>query len=325
MLDLLDSAKLLNRDKIRTPFTRWADDLHEICGSFSPVIRKGDREVCGEARRIVACGIEFSHISNDLDLVRRDWEDVRRDETEQIFLVMQLEGSCGVEHTDRQSTLNVGDCILIDSTKPTYFHFGGEYSNHISMNLPRHMLDRAGEDDLRIASRISGSGLMAIMLRNLTARILEEAAEPEPGSSLRRLVVNTTRLAFGSGVNSGAALESDGDRLSWRLHLVETLIDRHLTNPGLSAKWLARKTGVSMRVLQLHFQNLDMTCTTFIRDKRLRLAHERLSSSAFATDATTIAEVAYSVGFNDLSYFNRCFRHLFDCRPSDLLAHRIRN
>ena len=33
----------------------------------------------------------------------------------------------------------------------------------------------------------------------------------------------------------------------------------------------------------------------------------------------TIAEVAYSAGFNDISYFNRSFKELFDCAPTDLL------
>ena len=29
--------------------------------------------------------------------------------------------------------------------------------------------------------------------------------------------------------------------------------------------------------------------------------------------------VAYSVGFNDISYFNRSFRKLFDCSPKDVV------
>ncbi len=50
-------------------------------------------DIRGEARRINACGMEFSHISNDLDRIHRDWDDVRRDRVEQLFLIVQLEGS----------------------------------------------------------------------------------------------------------------------------------------------------------------------------------------------------------------------------------------
>ncbi len=325
MLDLLHTTDLLNRDAIRTPFARWADDLHGICGSFSPVMRDGSRVVRGEARRIEACGIEFSHISNDLDMVRRDWDDVRRDEFEQIFVVMQIEGTCGVEHMDRQSLLDVGDCILIDSTRPTHFHFGGNYSNHISMNFPRHLLGIGSAENFEVARRIQGVDLMAIMLRNLAARVLRSGAGEEQADDLRDMLVNTTRLAFQTEEDFAAYCGQSGDRVPFRLKLVEFLIDRHLTDPALSARWLAEKAGVSMRVLQLHFQALDMTCTTFIRDKRLRLARERLVGMDPSRGEATIAGIAYAVGFNDLSYFNRCFKELFGCRPGDVVGTSLRN
>ena len=35
-------------------------------------------------------------------------------------------------------------------------------------------------------------------------------------------------------------------------------------------------------------------------------------------EATSISQIAYNVGFNDLSYFNRTFRSRYGVRPSDL-------
>jgi AraC-like DNA-binding protein len=62
-----------------------------------------------------------------------------------------------------------------------------------------------------------------------------------------------------------------------------------------------------------------MTCTTVIRDKRLRLVREKIAQIKDQRSPRTIAEVAYSAGFNDISYFNRSFKDLFDCAPTDLL------
>ena len=64
---------------------------------------------------------------------------------------------------------------------------------------------------------------------------------------------------------------------------------------------------------------MGVTCTTVIRDKRLRLAKEKIEQLKEQKSGGTIAEVAYSAGFNDISYFNRSFKELFDCAPTDLL------
>jgi AraC-like DNA-binding protein len=56
-----------------------------------------------------------------------------------------------------------------------------------------------------------------------------------------------------------------------------------------------------------------------IRLRRLHLAREQLTQMKRTTGGSTIAEVAYSSGFNDISYFNRCFKRAFDCSPGDVL------
>ena len=57
----------------------------------------------------------------------------------------------------------------------------------------------------------------------------------------------------------------------------------------------------------------------FIRDRRLHLARDRLVEKQRGADDGTIAQIAYSSGFNDISYFNRCFKKAFDCSPKDLV------
>jgi AraC-like DNA-binding protein len=127
---------------------------------------------------------------------------------------------------------------------------------------------------------------------------------------------NATRQAF---VSNGDAMCALNDSASRRLQMVDILIDRHLTESDLSAKWLATRIGVSIRTLQQDFQGMGMTCTTVIRDKRLRLVREKIEQIKDQRSTRTIAEVAYSAGFNDISYFNRSFKDLFDCAPTDLL------
>ena len=44
--------------------------LRSTCGSFNPMVAQSGDAVLGAARRIDTCGMEFAHVSNDLDFVR---------------------------------------------------------------------------------------------------------------------------------------------------------------------------------------------------------------------------------------------------------------
>ena len=315
--ELLNSQNLVPTAWSAVSCDQWTDDLRSICGSFNPKLTEHGRAVRGAARGIDVCGMQFAHVSNDLDRVHRDWEDIRRDSAEHLFLIVQLEGSCGVDHIGQQNTLDVGDCILVDSTKPTTFHFGGAFSNHLSMHLPRQTMYAQSRADFDIARKLEGFDPMAIMLRALIAKIMSTPESDANSASLKELMFNATRQAFVS--DAAMLLNPMHESATRRLQMVDILIDRHLTDANLSAKWLATRIGVSIRTLQQDFQGVGVTCTTIIRDKRLRLAKEKIEQIKDHRGGRTIAEVAYSAGFNDISYFNRSFKELFDCAPTDCL------
>lgn len=318
-MELLQDLDLVRRSWAPTPYEEWAHGLRDICGSFNPHTCERGQSVLGAARPIDVCGMEFAHISNDLDYVRRDWDDIRRDQKENLFLILQLEGICGVDHSGHQSVLDVGECILLDSTKPTTFFFGGRFSNHLSLHLPRQIMYSSSKVDFDIARKLAAHDPMTLMLRALIAKIMSTPETDSGAPHLRELVYNATRQAFIASGHRAEAMNSLHDSAARRLHMVDLLIDKHLTESKLSAKWLATRLGISIRTLQQDFQGMGVTCTTVIRDKRLRYARERIEEIKEQRGGKTIAEVAYSAGFNDISYFNRSFKELFDCAPTDLL------
>ncbi len=318
-MDLLHSRDLVHSSQQTIAFDRWTDDLQSICGRFNPVGTTPGAAVFGAARGIDVGGMSFAHVSNNLDRIHRSTEDIKRDNNEHLFLIVQIEGVCGVEQLGRQSLLDVGDCILVDSTKPTTFHFGGQFSNHLSMHLPRQLMFADAKVDFDIAHKLACFDPMAIMLRALMAKVMSVRQSDGASTQLQELVFNATRQAFVS--DRQRTLYAGADTATKRLEMVEILIDRHLTESELGAKWLATQIGVSIRTLQEDFQGLGVTCTTVIRDKRLRLAREKIGLIKGQRSSQTIADVAFSTGFNDISYFNRSFKDLFDCSPRDLLRH----
>lgn len=318
-MELFQNNDLVHREWATIPYDEWADDLRTICGNFNPHTCERGQNVRGVARHIDVCGMEFAHISNDLDYVRRDSDDIRRDTRENLFLILQLEGICGVEHSGQQSVLDVGECILLDSTKPTTFFFGGRFSNHLSLHLPRQTMYANSKVNFDIARKLAAKDPMALMLRALIAKIMATPETDAGTPHLRELVLNATRQAFISSGPRTVTTQTLHDSAAQRLHRVDMLIDRHLTDTNLSAKWLATRLGISIRTLQQDFQGMGVTCTTVIRDKRLRYAREKIEQIKEQRSGKTIAEVAYSAGFNDISYFNRSFKELFDCAPTDIL------
>lgn len=318
-MEPLNTTSLVKREFSAQPYETFRHDLRSICGSFNPHLVQKDDKVFGAARSIDVCGMDFAHISTDLDYVHRDWDDIRQDAAEHLFLIMQIEGSCGLDHSGQQNVLDVGECILVDSTRPTTFYFNGRFSNHLSLHLPRQLMYTESKVDFDIARKLSADDPMALMLRALVAKIMTTPETQSSAPHLRELMYNATRQAFLSTGTREEPLHALPDSATKRMQMVDLLIDRHLTESDLSARWLATRLGVSIRTLQQDFQGMGVTCTTVIRDRRLRFARQKIEQLKTEKNCGTIAEVAYSAGFNDISYFNRSFKELFDCAPTDLL------
>ncbi len=298
-------------------FDDWSSRLQLICGRYNPLRHEHQPEVIGYVGVIAAGGIDVAHIANNLGEVRREAQDIRQDFGENLFLLIQLEGTCGIEQKDRRDVISPGDCVLVDSTRPSVFHFGGQYSNHISVHLPRQLLFTKATQSLDVARRLVAQDPMSVMLGSLVAKLIEVAPQDKRAPHLQRLLFDATRQAFATQEEIDVLPHADS--AGERLEIVQILIDRHLTDENLTARWLAEKLGVSLRTLQDDFSGFGTTPTSLIRMRRLHLAKEQLQQNNRQGAKLNIAEVAYATGFNDISYFNRCFREVFHCTPKDYL------
>jgi AraC-like DNA-binding protein len=299
-------------------FDDWTNRLQSICGRYHPQRHEQRSTVTGYVGVMAAGGIDVAHIANNLGEVRREAQDIRRDFGENLFLLIQLEGTCGIEQRDRRDLITPGDCVLIDSTRPSVFHFGGNYSNHISVHLPRQLLFTKATQSLEVARRLAAEDPMSVMLGSLVAKLVEVEPQDKRTPHLQQLLFDATRQAFATQDEIDVLPRSD--TAGERVEIVQVLIDRHLTEENLTPRWLAEKLGVSLRTLQDDFSEFGTTPTSLIRLRRLHLAKDQLLRHKGQGGRLNIAELAYSSGFNDISYFNRCFREVFHCTPKDMLS-----
>ena len=298
-------------------FDEWSSTLKSICGNFQPQRFNRSDTVTGMVRVSNAAGMDLAQVANNLDQVRREQSDIRSDYGENLFLLIQLDGVCGIEQHGRQSVIAPGDCMLVDSSAPSVFHFGGRYSNHLSVHLPRQLIYSEKSAALDISRHLESADPMSTMLRALVAKLVKTDANDKRAPHLRQLLFDTTRQAFAS--DDELSLPPVAESSGGRLEIIQILIDRHLTEENLTPRWLASRLGISLRTLQDDFSAMGTTASSLIRMRRLYLARDHLVHSKDGSAKPNIANVAYSTGFSDISYFNRCFRKVFACTPKDML------
>ncbi len=99
------------------------------------------------------------------------------------------------------------------------------------------------------------------------------------------------------------------------LERLEKVLEEHLVSPNFSASQFSAEMGISRMQLHRKLKALTgLSTTEFLRTQRLKMAARVLKKGD-----VTIAEVGYSVGFNDPSYFAKCFKSEFGCSPSEYI------
>lgn len=109
-------------------------------------------------------------------------------------------------------------------------------------------------------------------------------------------------------------LTSQNERFLKRIHQD---IDENLSNENYSVEDLAKNMGLSRSMLHRKLKQLTgKSAGDLIADNRLERACRLLTKQV-----GTVSEIAYQVGFNSPSYFNKVFKKKYKVSPGDLMKH----
>jgi len=98
------------------------------------------------------------------------------------------------------------------------------------------------------------------------------------------------------------------------LAIVNQIIDSNINNEQFSVEDLAKEVGLSRSMLHRKLIKLiGKSASELITEKRLSQAKNLLEN-----DVSTVSEIAYKVGFNSPSYFNKVFKKKFLISPGEL-------
>jgi AraC-like DNA-binding protein len=139
------------------------------------------------------------------------------------------------------------------------------------------------------------------------------AATPELEHVLAAHIHDLIGFIIG-GMRESSALSERNGMGAARLQALKADILSNINGGRLSLQEVAARQGISTSYVRKLFQASGTSFTKFALDQRLLEAHRRLTSPHFADHS--ISQIALSVCFDDLSYFNRAFRRRFGQAPS---------
>jgi AraC-like DNA-binding protein len=87
-------------------------------------------------------------------------------------------------------------------------------------------------------------------------------------------------------------------------------------DPAFSPRTIASKLGLTPRYVQELLNESGTSFTDRVLELRLQKARAMLANARH--DRLKVSEIAYACGFNDISYFNRCFRRRYGASPSEV-------
>lgn len=282
-----------------------------VCDQFVPIAVEPDAtELRGRVGGWEIGETRLRRIRATRHLFERRAKDIRAGDPEVLHLLLLDHGNTRVEQDGRTATLEPGDLLLYDSTRPFRFETDGDFQFTICL-LPKRLLPVPESLQRNCTARVfkSDGGVAAALAPLLTA-LARRPSETEPSQQL------ALQHAM---VNMYVALMSDqsvsGHHPSVHLSLAKSFVVRHLGDPKLSPSDVAAACNISLSYLHRLFSADGITVAGYLREQRLQAAYRDLVAPSFAEPVSRVAE---RWGLPDPAHFNRIFKARFGATPGEL-------
>ena len=249
-------------------------------------------------------------IEANTQTVRRTRARIARSRYASYFVLQLRSGQVRLHQYDRESYMQAGDCVLVDSTEPYRLDCLAT-TRAVALRFPqdwlRHWVPAPENFAARTFPSAGGWGaVLSIALANLDTDCDEELALPE--GVVAEQIAALLALAAGPSAHASPAT----DKLLNRLQ--RTIRDR-CHESDLSPTAVAEAHGISKRYLHYLFAQSTTTFGHELMRVRLEFAHRLLGDRRF--DGLSVGEAAARCGFLEPSHFARRFRKSFGLGPTE--------
>jgi AraC-like DNA-binding protein len=253
------------------------------------------------------------NVGTGLHIIRGP-DQVRQAAPEQAAVGFQTRGRGLLTAAGTESVAHPGDLQLVDITRP-YSYRQSSLSSHKVFVVDNQQLGLP-VDLIRVAVPVLVRSPLYDLVRGHFARLFDNPVDLPPATQdmVGRATVQLIKALITTAVDSGEQLEA----LQSTLHLRITMyIDAHLHDQSLDAERIAAAHNISVR----HLYNLwtraghSLSLSQWVIARRLERARNQLAD--LDPGVTTIAAIAHSCGFADVTHFSRRFRGSYGMSPRE--------
>ena len=226
-----------------------------------------------------------------------------------VNLALQRSGVSRRTQLGNVVELKPGDLVLVDRSRPHVVEFDRP-SETLVVGLPlAAVLERVGDPERCFGMRVAGSSAAGALLASFvltTFANLPDLTSPDATSTVTDVLLSLLELVYGRPRQS--KISDPAGTAGGHLERARQYVEAHLCDPEFSARDVAEELGLGPRYLQILFATMNVTPTVYILNRRLDIAAKRLRHGR---EWRQISQIAFSVGFSDLSYFSHAFRRRF--------------
>jgi len=225
-----------------------------------------------------------------------------------ISVMIQIAGAIVVRQAGRCAALETGDLCLLDETK-SFRMVGEDNSAILFVRVPRNaVLSRYPTLEKLFVTALPGEEPGTAILSDTLKRVARDC--DSLGAAQRSAMAGT--IVHMLGLAEGLAETTQGSQ--WRVGRARDFIELNLSSAGLTAEMVAHNQNISRRRLdQLMHEALGCSIAAHLWRRRLDQAAADLRDSN--RSKLSIAQIAFSNGFEDPAHFTRAFKRRFAVTP----------
>ena len=223
-------------------------------------------------------------------------------------------------HAGEERSYASGEAHFGDHGRPLRISapFGGSIRGIIVRTTALRTLVANPED---LAGRFVRPGPALYLLEGYLRSLATLAESPQPPLELScpigTHILDLTAAALGPTSDAREIIAERGVKAA-RLRALSSEIAQRCCTAGFDLDHLAASLGLSRRHVQRLLAETGKSFTQHVTERRLQRARAMLTD--WRSEHLRVIDIALSVGFNDVSHFNRMFRRLFGDAPSDVRA-----
>lgn len=295
-----------------------ADEWRDIASqSFVPLSfqRAASEFTASMDHRQLSHDVSLSKIETQALIIDRTPRLVAQADSDDIHISLQVNAGGSIIQNGHVVPVGPGVVTVCETNKPFTLNYTEPNQRHIVLQTSRAAL---GVEDSIIEELAGRQITRANPARDAFASFISSFMAnkmPFPQGTMADMSGVVTALAAAMLRTENAFSQSMPDKGEALLATIVDFIQANVASPMLTPEVIAQVHFISRRRLYELFELMNETPSDFIRTERLKRAATMLRDGGQA--GLKISDIAFSLGFNDVTTFTRAFHRHFGVTPRD--------